>query len=624
MIGRIIGNYQITDELANGSLGMIYRGHHVNLSREVVVKEVLLSHFPISTRVQLKARFRREAFIYSQFDFPGIVRLYEAFARGDNYYLVMEYVQGISLRELLERQGLPTPAQAIYLCKQALAALDYAHNFKYLTESDVQCKGVIHRDLKPANLLIDGRGRLKLTDFGIVRMPDRDSMAPPSFKPGTTEYMPPEQLRGLEVDVRSDIYSLGVTFHEMLTGQLPFYSLANNADDDVRSGLIDPGPITLAEIRPDIAPPLAAIFTRAITRNPSERFQTASEFLKSIKEYERSSGTVETPSKLLTAKPADEPDDSVTIVDITPMSETPALPSVTQVASSTPAPSITLSSQQFDLQNQTKIDTFINRPQTTRGSNSQVDVAAEGLMMKVTEPALKPQRTSDSKPGFNLRSQIGSFNTSLEKYSNGETRFEHFRNGSRGPHKIVTTAAAAIVFLGLLTSGYLLLQRQERAEKSVAPLEQDGATNVASPMTAANAATPEPEQSVAQTTSGDVDKLEQAREADRLGKFKQAVALYDQYLRSGPTDSDTAIIADQAGKLKKFVAHVNAARAAYNRQDYQTARQNYNQARKLRPYSKMVLNGIARSNARLSGTPGIPNENFADPPPPPPKKPDPQ
>ena len=123
MIGRIIGNYRITSELAQGGMGTVYRGQHVHLPREVVVKSILLSAFSPSAQSHLKARFRREAYIQSQLDHPNIVRVYEFFAGEDNYYLVMEYVPGMTLRDLLSRQGVPTPAQAVALRRQRAPAL---------------------------------------------------------------------------------------------------------------------------------------------------------------------------------------------------------------------------------------------------------------------------------------------------------------------------------------------------------------------------------------------------------------------------------------------------------------------------------------------------------------------
>ncbi|MBO0720067.1 MAG: serine/threonine protein kinase [Blastocatellia bacterium] len=287
MIGKIIGNYRLTEELGYGNTGVVYRGQDLRDARDVVIKEISLTQLPTSSRVQLKAHFRRVTFILSQLDHPSIAKIYESFSRDENQYLVLEYVQGTSLRELLRREGVPNPAQAVFLCKQALVALDYAHNFKYMTESDRTLSGIIHRDIRPSNLLVDENGELKITDFGIVRMPERQSMAPPSFRPGTMEYNPPEHLRGLELDARSDIYSLGVTFYEVLTGKLPV--LEKQSKLEQQGEYYEPAPMPISELRPEIDPLLASIFMRAIQKTPSDRFQTASEFLEAIEVYERNS-----------------------------------------------------------------------------------------------------------------------------------------------------------------------------------------------------------------------------------------------------------------------------------------------------------------------------------------------
>jgi serine/threonine protein kinase len=293
MIGKIISNYRLTDEMGYGNLGVVYRGQHIRDGREVVIKEISMTHFPTSTRVQLKAHFRRETFVLSQLNHPSIANIYESFSIGDHTYLVLEYVQATSLRELLDREGPPRPAQAVYLCKQALAALDYAHNFNYLTESDLRLTGIIHRDIKPSNLLVNAQGNLKITDFGIVKMPDRQSLAPPSFRPGTAEYMPPEHLRGIDLDARSDIYSLGVTFYEVLTGKLPVKRTRKESVDDKGREYSDTGPLPITELRPEVDPFLASIFMHAIQKAPGDRFQTAAEFMKAIEEFERNNGSLE-------------------------------------------------------------------------------------------------------------------------------------------------------------------------------------------------------------------------------------------------------------------------------------------------------------------------------------------
>jgi len=299
MIGRNIGDYHITGLLAQGSMSVIYRGHHLRVPRDVVIKELALGHYPASIRIQLKARFRREIFALAQLTHPAIARVYHGFTKGDNYYIVMEYVPGKSLRQLLDRKGVPTPAQALYLCKQALAALDYAHNFHYLTESDVRRTGIIHRDLKPENILVDVRGKLRIKNFGIIQMPGKDSLASMSLHPATSEYTPPEQLFGMELDQRSDIYSLGMTFYETMTGYLPI--VRNNRGKDDRWGETEDNPKSRGGRRPRVTPALKSIIMRAIMRDPKERFQSAATFLKSIKEYEKIHEAAEFTDNLLSS-----------------------------------------------------------------------------------------------------------------------------------------------------------------------------------------------------------------------------------------------------------------------------------------------------------------------------------
>ncbi len=283
MLGRTIGNYRIVSELAKGGMGAVYRAHHVHLPREVVVKSIQLDSFSLSAQELLKARFRREAFIQSQFDHTNIVRVLEFFEARENYYLVMEYVPGVSLRELLDKQGIPFPKQAVHLFKQILSALDYAHNFSFLDETGNRQKGVIHRDINPSNLLLDNSGRVRIADFGTVKLTGSTRLTQIGFHPGTIEYMSPEQLRGTEIDARSDIYSVGVTFYEMLTGQLPFPPTPGGSDWEVRKGHIELPPPPISKLKPDVPSELAAIVMRSLQKSPDKRFQSAAEFLKAVK-----------------------------------------------------------------------------------------------------------------------------------------------------------------------------------------------------------------------------------------------------------------------------------------------------------------------------------------------------
>lgn len=291
MLGKVIGNYQITSELAQGGMGAVYRGRHQKLPREVVVKSILLTSFPPHAQEHLKARFVREAYIQSQLDHPNIVRVYEFFTAPENYYLVMEFVNGMSLRDLLQRQGALAPNQVVGLFKQALAALAYAHNFSYEDESGRPHTGIIHRDIKPANFLLDGKANLKITDFGIVKLAGERSMTRTGFNPGTIEYMSPEQIRGLDVDARSDLYSLGVAFYEALTGRLPFPFSETGSEYEVFKGHMEIPPPPIATVQPSVPPSLAALVMHSLEKDPARRFQSAADFLDALLEYERRSAT---------------------------------------------------------------------------------------------------------------------------------------------------------------------------------------------------------------------------------------------------------------------------------------------------------------------------------------------
>jgi serine/threonine-protein kinase len=286
MIGKLIGNYRITAELAQGGMGAVYRGRHQNLPREVVVKVILLSSFPPGAQEHLKARFVREAYVQSQLDHPNIVRVFEFFTTEENYYLVMEFVDGMSLRDLLKRRGALDQTIALPLFKQALGAIAYAHDFKYVDEGGRHLTGVTHRDIKPANLLLDGMARLKLTDFGIVKLSGESSMTQSGFNPGTHAYMSPEQIRGDEVDSRSDIYSLGVTFYEALAGRLPFPPSDTGSEYEVLKGHMELAPPPLLEVRPTVPPALAALVMRALQKDPADRWQKAEEWLDALLAYE--------------------------------------------------------------------------------------------------------------------------------------------------------------------------------------------------------------------------------------------------------------------------------------------------------------------------------------------------
>ncbi len=289
MIGRIIGNYEIVSQFGEGGMGELYLGRHTRLAREVIIKTIRTEDFSPKQIEHLRDRLEREAFVQSQLDNANIVRVYDFIAAGDTTCMVMEYVPGRDLRKMIMRETGPIPAsRAIHLFKQVLAAINYAHSFVYSDPAGQKHQGIIHRDLKPANILVTPDDVVKVTDFGIVKLKGVKGGTQLGFNPGTPEYMSPEQAIGREIDQRSDIYSLGVVFYEMLTGRVPFEDSGSGTSDyAIRKGHIELPVPPPSQFYPAISPELEKILLKALEKNPDLRFQEARDFYNAIEEYER-------------------------------------------------------------------------------------------------------------------------------------------------------------------------------------------------------------------------------------------------------------------------------------------------------------------------------------------------
>ncbi|MGE0127488.1 MAG: protein kinase [Blastocatellales bacterium] len=560
MIGRIIGNYQITSELAQGGMGAVYRARHLHLPREVVVKSILLAAFTPSAQVHLKARFRREAYVQSQLDHPNIVRVYEFFAAEDNYYLVMEYVAGMSLRDLLARQGTPTPAQAVYLLKQALASLDYAHNFGYQDESEHAHTGVIHRDIKPANILLDTKGKLKITDFGIVKVIGEQTglaMTQSGFHPGTVEYMSPEQLLGLEIDARSDLYSLGVTFYEMLTGRLPFQRSATGSDWEIRKGHIELSPPPIQELRPEVHPQLAAIIARSLLKNPNERYQSAAEFLEAVRNYEQRHAEKE---------------------------QALHSPAVKHTQ-----PQTTKSTQQA--MKSTLIDetaTLLARP----ASNGSPDGLLDGPLDERKDESSQPRKahledeiTRLMKPGAVSPDPAGPKSVTPQAVQSG--RRWPLAAGGLGI-LLVGTAAGAILF-----SQQRSPERAPQTETAKVEMQSPSPSLEPSP-TARAASKPRPS-----PPPGEKTGFKQAQKFEQQEQYDQAINIYEDYLARNPNAPDANVIASYLEGLRKVQTILGAADSAMNSRMYPAAKRAYIKALELRPNSQRAKLGLADADIKM-------------------------
>jgi serine/threonine protein kinase len=281
----IIGSYRIEERIGRGGMGVVYRGQHTKLPREVAIKFINPRAGDHDLR-HMRHRFEREAFIQSQLDHPGIVKIYDYIVAEQTYYIVMEYVEGRSLAQLLKQEGSAPLAceRALNLFDQILTAVTYAHTFTYKDQDGAAHRGIIHRDLKPPNILVTPDDKIKITDFGIVKVVGSETTDTFGGGYGSPRYVSPEQAEGLEVDQRSDIYSLGVILYEMLTGAPPFGNEREplTRTEILRAHVEQPPPLP-TEINPLIPLEVESIILCALEKDPEGRYATATEFLRAIR-----------------------------------------------------------------------------------------------------------------------------------------------------------------------------------------------------------------------------------------------------------------------------------------------------------------------------------------------------
>jgi len=262
-----VGKYTIVSKIAQGGMGAVYKAKHPTLKRFVLLKKLTLRGGP-----QFIERFRREARIMMDFKHDHIVQVYDHFKEGSSYYIAEEFVDGMSLEQLIKRERYLSNEAAALIFYEVCKALQHAHE-----------KGVIHRDMKPGNILISNQGEVKLVDFGIATSLEdsEEGLTRDGMTLGTPSYIPPEQIDNAKsVDRRADIYSLGVVLYEMLTGKTPFPG-SFNAET---IALIHKGKYTSPKrLNPKTAPALSKIIAKSMKPNRKRRFQDLRQIIHRLK-----------------------------------------------------------------------------------------------------------------------------------------------------------------------------------------------------------------------------------------------------------------------------------------------------------------------------------------------------
>lgn len=285
---RLDGRYEIQEIVGVGGMSVVYKAYD-NVDDRIVAVKILKDEF--LTNDEFVRRFKNESKAIALLSHPNIVKVYDVSFGEKLQYIVMEYVDGITLKEYIQKQGAITWNDALFFTTQILKALQHAHD-----------KGIVHRDIKPQNIILLPNGNIKVADFGIARFSRSDTKTLTETAIGSVHYISPEQAKGEFTDERADIYSVGVVLYEMLAGKVPF-----EADSAVSVALmqLQNNAKKLTEINPDIPLGLEQICIHAMQKDPKDRYQTATEMLLDIEEVIRNPKAVfdysyfvdETPTK---------------------------------------------------------------------------------------------------------------------------------------------------------------------------------------------------------------------------------------------------------------------------------------------------------------------------------------
>lgn len=275
-LGRTLGKWIVEKRIGGGGMGDVFKARHSELGRPAAIK-TLSPH--LAKSAEYVRRFRSEALAVGKLRHPNLVEIYDVDSTIDLHYIVMEFVEGTSLQDLLARSAKIQPHLAVRIARDVAKGLQHAHQH-----------GIVHRDIKPGNILLTSKEpspgdafRVVVTDFGLCQDPDADpALFPPGRMMGTPYYIAPEQARGERADDRSDLYSLGITLFVMLTGKKPFEG--RSPSTVVKRQLNDPAP-PLVQIDPSLPLMLSRILNKLLQKKREDRYQIAAELLIDLEKF---------------------------------------------------------------------------------------------------------------------------------------------------------------------------------------------------------------------------------------------------------------------------------------------------------------------------------------------------